>query len=152
MAADVGRAKRSTTADVVTFVDLNVLVYAHDARGEARQAIAMAELDSLWEGRDGVLSTQVLTEFYAVVTRKFDPPMPRREAREIVDSYDAWPVVQVDASLILAASQLEEDHKLSFWDAMIVEAAKRGGATRLLSEDLQDGRRFGELRVENPFN
>ncbi|HTE69877.1 MAG TPA: hypothetical protein VK942_14135, partial [Actinomycetes bacterium] len=61
------------------------------------------------------------------------------------------PIVQLDVALILAASQLEERHGLSFWDALIVEAARRSGATRLLTEDLQSGREIGGVRIENPF-
>ena len=74
---------------MATFVDTNVLVYAHDASDVARQPIAAQLLDELWRTREGLLSTQVLTEFYAVVTRKFDPPLPRREARALVDAYSA---------------------------------------------------------------
>jgi len=136
---------------VATFVDTNVLVYAHDASDAARQPIAAQLLDDLWRTRNGLLSTQVLTEFYAVVTRKFDPPLPRREARALIDAYTAWPLVQVDAPLIVAASALEEQHSLSFWDALIVEAARRGGASRLVSEDLQHGRRIAGLVIANPF-
>lgn len=134
-----------------TFVDTNVLVYAHDAFDQTRQPIAAQLLDDLWRTREGVLSTQVLTEFYAVVTRKFNPPMPRREARTLVDTYAAWPVVQVDPPLIVAASALEEQHSLSFWDALIIEAARRAGASRLASEDLQHGRRIAGLVIANPF-
>lgn len=136
---------------MATFVDTNVLVYAHDTSDAARQPIAAQLLDELWRTRDGLLSTQVLTEFYAVVTRKFDPALPRREARALVDAYAAWPLVQVDAPLIVAASALEEQHSLSFWDALIVEAARRGGANRLVSEDLQHGRRIAGMVITNPF-
>jgi predicted nucleic acid-binding protein len=59
--------------------------------------------------------------------------------------------VQVDVALVLAASKLEERHGFSFWDALVVEAARRGGATRLLTEDLQAGRRIGGVSIENPF-
>ena len=86
-----------------------------------------------------------------VATRKFDPPLPRREARGLVDAYSAWPVVQVDPPLIVSASALEEQHSLSFWDALIIEAARRAGADRVLSEDLQHGRRIAGLVIENPF-
>ena len=134
-----------------TFVDTNVLVYAHDTSDPVRQPIAAQLLDDLWKAREGVLSTQVLAEFYAVVTRKFDPPMPRREARTLVDTYAAWPVVQVDPPLIVAASALEEQHSLSFWDALIIEAARRAGASRLVSEDLQHDRRIAGLVIANPF-
>jgi predicted nucleic acid-binding protein len=77
--------------------------------------------------------------------------MPRAAARELVALYATWPVVQVDIPLILAASELEERHTLSFWDGLIVEAARRAGAARLVSEDLQPGRSVSGVAVENPF-
>lgn len=134
-----------------TFVDTNVLAYAHDASEAERQPLARALLEELWADRSGVLSTQVLQEFYVVATRKFRPPMPRAEAREIVALYATWPVVQVDVELLLDAASLEEAAQLSFWDALIVEAARRAGAERLVTEDLGAGRRIGELTIENPF-
>jgi predicted nucleic acid-binding protein len=135
----------------LTFVDTNVLAYAHDRSDSRRQAIAEAILQELWDTRTGIISTQVLQEFYVVVTRKFDPPISRSGAREIVDAYAAWHVVPVDPTLIITASRLEERHQLSFWDALIVEAARRGGASRLLTDDLRTGSRLGGVAVENPF-
>lgn len=140
----------TSTADVV-FVDTNILAYAHDLSEEVRRPIAQAVLEDLWLQRSGALSTQVLQEFYVVATRKFEPPMSRRRSREIVAAYAEWPLVQIDAALILAASELEERHTLSFWDALIIESARRAGAKRLLSEDLQTGRRLSGLKIENPF-
>jgi predicted nucleic acid-binding protein len=98
------------------------------------------------------LSTQVLQEFYVVATRTFRPPMGRNEAREIVALYATWPVVQVDVGLILDATALEERARLSFWDALIVEAARRAGAERLVSEDLQGGGSIAGIAIENPFS
>ena len=135
----------------VTFVDTNVLVYAHDRSEIRKQRIAQDVLDDLWQRRSGSLSTQVLQEFYVVATRKFDPPMRPSDAREIVALYGEWPLVQIDVAIILAASSLEERHKISFWDALVVEAAGRSGATRLLTEDLQEGRRIRGVRIANPF-
>ena len=138
-------------AGQLTFVDTNVLAYAHDRSEPARQSVAQAVLEQLWVDRTGVLSTQVLQELYVVATRKLDPPMRRAAARELVALYGEWPVVQVDVALVVSASELEERHTLSFWDALIVEAARRAGATRLLTEDLQQGRRIGGVSIENPF-
>lgn len=135
----------------VVFVDTNVLAYAHDASDTARQPVAQAVLADLWHTRTGALSTQVLQEFYVVATRKFEPPMSRRQARDLLDAYSQWQLVQIDVALILAASQLEERHTLSFWDALIVEAARRAGATRLITEDLQTGRRLAGVLIDNPF-
>ncbi len=135
----------------LSFVDSNVLVYAHDRSEVRKQPVAQALLEELWANRTGTLSTQILQEFYVVATRKFSPPMSRRAAREIVALYGTWPLVQVDLPLILMASQLEERHKLSFWAALVVEAARRAGATRLVTEDLQGGRTISGVRIENPF-
>ena len=135
----------------LTFVDTNVLVYAHDRSETRKQPLATALLEGLWASRTGALSTQIIQEFYVVATRKFDPPMSRRAAREIVALYGTWPLVQLDLALILTASRLEERHKLSFWDALVVEAARRAGATRIVTEDLGGGRRIGGVRIENPF-
>ncbi len=139
------------TADGRTFVDTNVLLYAHDASETEKQPIARALLERLWADRSGVVSTQVLQEFYVVATRKFQPPMRRPEARELVALYATWPVVQIDTALIFDAAVLEDRFQLSFWDALIIEAARRAGATRLVSEDLQDGRLIAGIAIENPF-
>jgi predicted nucleic acid-binding protein len=133
------------------FVDTNVLAYAYDRSETSKQPVARRQLEALWRERTGALSTQVLQEFYVVATRKFDPPMRRGAAREIVALYGEWTTVQVDVALILAASKLEERHGFSFWDALVVEAARRCGAVRLLTEDLQAGRRIGGVSIENPF-
>jgi predicted nucleic acid-binding protein len=105
----------------------------------------------LWAERTGMVSTQVLQEFYAVVTRKLARPMARSQAREIIETYSAWPVVIVNPDLILVATRLEESHQLSFWDALIVESARISGATRLLTEDMRTGRVIEGIRIENPF-
>jgi predicted nucleic acid-binding protein len=139
------------TAAGPTFVDTNVLLYAHDAGETVKQPIARALLEELWADRSGVLSTQVLQEFYVVATRKFDPPMSRSAARELVVLYSTWSVVQVDVELIVDATALEERASLSFWDALVVEAARRAGATRLVTEDLQGGRRIAGILIEDPF-
>jgi predicted nucleic acid-binding protein len=136
---------------MLAFVDTNVLVYAHDASDAARQPVAQGVLEALWASGDGVLSTQVLQEFYVVATRKLDPPMTPAEAREVVSLYSTWPVVLLEPSLILTASRLQEHHQLSFWDALIVEAARAIGAGRLITEDLTDGQEIEGVRIENPF-
>ena len=135
----------------LTFVDTNVLAYAHDRSETGKQPVARALLAGLWRDQAGALSTQVLQELYVVATRRFDPPMPRGAARELVVLYATWPLVQIDVPLILAASELEERHRLSFWDALVVEAARRVGATRLATEDLQPGRDIAGVRIESPF-
>ena len=77
--------------------------------------------------------------------------MTRPRARAIVERYSAWPVHQVTPEDILSASQLEQRHTLAFWDALLIVAAQRLGADRIVTEDLQAGRSFGGVRIENPF-
>ncbi len=141
----------ATEPTQAVFLDTNVLTYAHDPSEPVKQQVAQDLIDQLWISHTGTVSTQVLQEFYVVATSKFRPAMTPNAARSIVALYGAWSPVEVDVPLILTASQLGERHRISFWDALIVESARRCGATRLVTEDLQDGRRFGTLRVENPF-
>jgi predicted nucleic acid-binding protein len=83
-----------------------------------------------------VISTLVLQEFYANATRRIPSPLPRSTAREIIRTYASWQTELIGAPEIAAASELEEQHQLSFWDALIVTAARKGGASRVLTEDL----------------
>lgn len=133
------------------FVDTNVLLYAHDASEPAKQAVATAALQRLWRYRSGVVSTQVLQEFYVTSTRKLQRPLSRTEARYIIDLYSIWPVIAIDPTVILAATRIEEDHQVSFWDALILESARIAGAAFVLTEDLQHGQVIEGVRIENPF-
>lgn len=141
-----------TSAEGVTFVDTNVLVYAHDKSEPVKQQLAQAALLELWSSRSGVLSTQILQEFYSVATSKLKPPMRPAEAREVVSLYSEWPMVLVEPSLIITASLLQEEHQLSFWDALVIEAARVAGARTLLTEDMQGGRVIAGVRIEDPFD
>ena len=133
------------------FVDTNVLVYSYDVDAGVKHHLARTVLRELWESRLGVLSTQVLQEFYVTVTRKLDKPLAKTRAREIVGTYRAWPVHQPHVDDVIAASELEERHRLSFWDALVIISAQRSNAQTLVSEDLQSGQRFGGLVIVNPF-
>jgi predicted nucleic acid-binding protein len=135
-----------------TFVDTNVLVYAYDADAGEKHGRAREILMDLWSSGPGAVSAQVLQEFYVTVTRKLPKPLSRRRAREVVATYQAWPVHSPNVDDVVAASELEERHRFSFWDALIVVSAQRSGATTLLSEDLQPGRRIGGLTITNPFS
>lgn len=134
-----------------TFVDTNVLVYAYDADAGAKHEMARSQLQSLWHQESGLVSSQVLQEFYVTVTRKLGRPLARQAAREVVATYRTWPVHRPDVDDLLAASELEERHQLSFWDALIVVSARRSGARSLLTEDMQDGQWFDDLEVVSPF-
>jgi predicted nucleic acid-binding protein len=136
---------------VTDFVDTNILVYALDEDQGERHHTARALVEELWNTERGVLSTQVLQELYATLTRKLRRPMTRPRARAVIERYKAWPTHQVTADDIVAASELEQRHTVAFWDALIVVSAQQIGAKRILTEDMQHGRALGGVRVENPF-
>jgi predicted nucleic acid-binding protein len=136
---------------MTVFVDTNVLVYAHDSEDRQKATAAIALLTELWSEGTGAVSTQVLQEFYNVATGKLCPTMSPAEARQVVADYAEWAVVETTPQLILSASFLHERDQVSFWDALIVEAALLAGAETLVTEDLQHGRRFGSVTVHNPF-
>lgn len=133
------------------FVDTSVLVHAHDLDSGEKRAIAEHVLRQLWHDETGALSTQVLQEFYVALTGGIASPVPRRAARDLVHAYSVWPVVTLDAADVLAASELEERYRLSFREALIVAAARKSGATLLLSDDLRPFRPITGLELQNPF-
>ena len=133
-----------------SFVDTNVLIYAHDTDSGRKHDIAKNVLRELWSEREGVLSMQILQEFYVNVTRKIALPLPKGTARMIVESYRSW-CMQTTAEEITAAFRIEDEAQLGFWDALVVASASKSGAVRLLSEDLNAGQTILGVRVENPF-
>lgn len=133
-----------------TFIDTNVLVYAHDVDAHEKHEIANAVLRELWTEHTGVLSMQVLQEFYVNVTRKIPSPLPKDLARRVVDSYSIW-CMETTPAEISAAFRIEDESRIGFWDALIVSSAAKSGASRLLSEDLSAGQRIAGVLIENPF-
>ena len=133
-----------------TFVDTNVLIYAHDIDAKEKHAIAKETLAELWTGRTGILSTQVLQEFYVNVTRKLSRPLTKKSARSIVNHYSNW-CVDTSSAEIAIAFRIEDEARIGFWDALIFAAALKAGAERILSEDLNAGQRIAGIRVVNPF-
>jgi predicted nucleic acid-binding protein len=134
------------------FVDTNILVYAHDRSTGVKYQRAQELLDRLWTSGEGVLSTQVLQELCISLRRKAHSPFSLREMRSLVHNYLSWQVVTNTPESVLRALEIEERYKISFWDALILQAAESAGTGVLYSEDLSDGRRYGEVRVVNPFN
>jgi predicted nucleic acid-binding protein len=131
------------------FVDTNVLVYAHDISAGDKHILAAQLISALWESRDGMLSTQVLQEFCINARRK--AKLPGKQVAEIVQDLARWKVVVNTTDSILGALAIEAQHRLSFWDSLIVFAAQSGGAEILYSEDLSDGQVYGSVRVVNPL-
>ncbi|MEX1295433.1 MAG: PIN domain-containing protein [Candidatus Limnocylindrales bacterium] len=135
----------------LTFVDTNVLLYAHDRAAGRKREIAAELLQHLWDTRSGATSTQVLQEFYVNATRKLPKPLSAPRARAVIGRYATWRVHRVEPSDIIAASDLERRHRQSFWDALVIVSAARIGAQRLVSEDMQHGRRIADMEIVDPF-
>ena len=131
------------------FFDTNILVYCTDTTAPEKQAIARALVSQASASGDAMVSTQVLIELFNVLTRK--QLMPSTHAKVMVTAYTGWAVVPSDVSLVTAAIEKSIQHQLSIWDSMVIEAALRGGAQTLLTEDMSHGQRFGSLTVVNPF-
>lgn len=136
---------------VTSFVDTNILIYAEDKDAGRKHEIARDLIVQLWNDRSGVVSVQVLQEFYVNVTKKIRKPLSPAKALEIVREYLTWTVIENTGDLLVSAIALQQKAKLSFWDAMVVQAAIDARCERLYSEDLNAGQRFGTLEIINPL-
>jgi len=133
------------------FVDTNILVYGHDVDARQKHQIARSALVELWEQRTGVMSVQVLQEFYVTMTRKVLHPLPPNKVRNIIQDYFSWHIEMNDILSVSVASRIEENYRISFWDALIVAAASKANVSKILTEDLQAGRLIEGILIENPF-
>ena len=134
---------------VRSFFDTNILVYADDKAAPAKQRRSIDLIAEHRRARSGVVSLQILQEYFVTVTRKLhvESPIARRKVELLAEFYVAVP----DVSDILAAIDLHRLHNLSFWDALVIRSAKQSGCTVLLSEDMQHTRDIDGLQIVNPF-
>jgi len=133
------------------FVDTNILLYAHDVSDPAKNQGAVELLTQLWADGNGVLSTQVLQEFAANLQRRISLAMTYAEVRRRIELYLQWEVVVNGEGSVLRGLEIQERNQISFWDAMIVQAAESAGCEVLYSEDLSHGQEYGGVLVVNPF-
>lgn len=139
------------SAELVAFVDSNVLVYAVSKDEPEKQQRAQMIVGRGFAEGCFAISTQVMLEVYVNVTRKARIGLPPREAFEYVRALAEWPVVDTTPELVLAALDLAKRSQISAWDAAILEAARQAGCKTVLSEDLAEGQSYGGITVENPF-
>lgn len=133
----------------LAFFDTNILVYRDDASTPVKQQRASSLLDDHLTADTAVLSLQVLQEYFATITRKLHIPM--ETAQRQVELFSCAKIVRFEIADLIAAIELHRLARISFWDAMIVHAARIGGAAVLYTEDLQHGSILGGVRVINPF-
>jgi predicted nucleic acid-binding protein len=132
-----------------SFLDSNVLVYTDDPRDSARQRKALKLLQQHLRERTGVISLQVLQEYFSVSTGKLR--LPAELAKQRIENFALLQVVEPALDDLLAAIDLHRLHSLSIWDALILRSAKVAGCSVLLTEDLQHGQTIDGVRVVNPF-
>jgi predicted nucleic acid-binding protein len=135
------------------FLDTNIFIYAIDTspRLKKKREVARHLIREHIQSQTGVISIQVLQEFYQVSTQKIQIPLSTEEAIEYLHYMAVLDTVHPEFDMIVAGVRLHEKHRISFWDALITQAALTAGCTRLLSEDLQHGFKVDHLIVENPF-
>lgn len=132
------------------FFDTNVLIYAVDEEEPRKLAIAEQLVEEHLVEGEGMISVQVLREFYNS-SRKLKSAVSDERATEMVKYFSTFNTLSEDYGLENHPVILSREYMLSFWDALIIEAALKGGADRLLTEDLQHGQVIEGLRIENPF-
>jgi len=132
-----------------SFFDTNVLVYADEKAAPAKQGRALDLIAEHRRASTGVVSLQVLQEYFVTVIRKLhvDPRIARRKV-ELIAEFD---VASPEVADILAAIDLHRLHGVSFWDALALRAAKQAGCSILLSEDMQGNREIDGVQIVNPF-
>ena len=139
----------SVAAVTKIFIDSNILVYALDTGNEVKQRAAQKLLERLGLAKRMVFSTQVFQEAYNASVRKLG--LAGAFAQEYLETLFMQPLVQVDLPLLSSAMRRQQKDGVPFYDALILESALSAGCAVLASEDFQSGRKFGGLRVINPF-
>jgi predicted nucleic acid-binding protein len=133
------------------FVDTNILIYAHDRSAGLKHVRARQLVERLWATGQGVLSTQVLQELCINLRRKVTPPLPADETRRLIQDYSSWEIFVNNPESVVHALEIEVRYKISFWDALVLEAAEQSGARVLYSEDLSAGQKYGQIQVVDPL-
>lgn len=133
------------------FVDTNILVYSRDLSEPAKQAEALGRLSVLWQNGTGRISTQVCNEYYTTVTQKLKPGLSKDEAWQDVEDLFAWQPLAVDKKVLIKAKTCQSRYQLSWWDSLIVSAAYYCNCDTILSEDLNNGQKYFDITVDNPF-
>lgn len=133
------------------FVDTNILIYAHDTSAGQKHAKARKIVEELWNSGEGVLSTQVLHELCVNLRRKVAKPFLIDQLRLLIQDYLSWEIVVNSPQAVLQALEIEVRYRVSYWDALVIQAAESSGALVIYSEDLSDGQHYGAVQVLNPL-
>lgn len=133
----------------LSFFDTNVLVYAEVADEPVKRQLAIESITQAMREGTGAISTQVLQEFFVVSTRKLGiEPATAQRRMQLLTKLN---VIQVTAEDTLDAVDLVRLHQVSYWDALIINAARKGGCATLVSEDMNHGQSINGVQIRNPF-
>ena len=143
----------ATTNHNRDFFDTNILIYAHSRQDPTKMNRALDLLTNAIENGTGVLSAQVLGEFFTISTspRRVNQPLTREEAIEIIDQVTVLTVVSLDLPLVRRGLTTCQRYQISYWDGLIIAAAERAGCARVFTEDLNDGQTYHGVVAINPF-
>ncbi len=133
------------------FFDTNVLVYAHDSSSSIKKNASQELIFRSMRDGSGVISSQVLSEFFVTVTKKTAKPLSAAQARKEILLLSNMETVDIDPTLVVRAIEIHEKWQLSYWDSLILSSAERAGCSTLYSEDLSDGQSYGAVTVRNPY-
>jgi predicted nucleic acid-binding protein len=131
------------------FLDTNILAYAHDSGTPAKQKKSRETIARLVESGEGVVSTQIMQEFFVTATRKLG--VPPLAAKGVLKTFSAFEIVQVSADLVFEAIDCSVLNTLSFWDSLVLASAASAGCATLYSEDLNVGQTILGVKILNPF-
>ncbi len=133
------------------FFDTNILAYEFDRSENKKQALAVDLINEWRPSGRMIISTQVLQELYVILTQKLKPPVKEEIAEEVIQNYSKLDVVVIEPPLILEGISIKRRYKISFWDALIVTAAKSASCKIIFTEDLSHGMKIEGVEIVNPF-
>ena len=140
-----------TDKPVLQFIDTNIFIYAYDCSSPEKQRKAKELVLNLWENQNGCISVQVLQEFYVNIVYKVPVPLPVKEALMIITDLSCWYLHTPSASDVIETINIQQNYRISFWDAMIINSAKKMGCNILWTEDLNEEQVIEGVIIKNPF-
>ena len=140
-----------TGTTVKVFFDTNILVYAYDRRDPDKQERAFELISDAITNENGVVSAQVLGEFYNATTRRVSNPLPEEVAGQAINLFATLPVIDIDLGLVQRAVGTCNRYRISYWDSLIIAAAEKAGCTQIFSEDFNTAQIYHDILVVNPF-
>ena len=133
------------------FVDTNIFIYAYDVSSAEKHKRALNLITELWDSGKGCLSIQILQEFYVNLTIKIPNPLSPEKASPIIEDLGQWRLHKPKLKNIMEAMLIQQQNKISFWDAMIICSAKNMGCKTIWTEDLNPNQLYEGVKAVNPF-